>query len=167
MNSTQSLIRELEQEAATTRRLLAIVPTEKLEWAPHAKSMTLGQLAMHIANIPGNVTKMIHSDGMDVRNAKFAPPQPKSTEEIVSSFDSAMENALEILKSWDEVHAGGPWRMSKGEEEVFTLPRTAVARTIMLNHWYHHRGQLTVYLRLLDVPLPVTYGRSADTNPFA
>src|SRR5262245_16814518 len=149
--STQSLIQELEQEAATTRKLLSIVPNDKLQWAPHSKSMTLGQLAMHIANIPGNVSKMIHGDGMDTRNAKFAPPQPNSTEEIVSSFDSAMENAREILNSWDDAHASGPWRLSKGDQEIFTLPRTGVARTIMLNHWYHHRGQLTVSLRLLDV----------------
>jgi uncharacterized damage-inducible protein DinB len=163
---SKTLVRELEQEAVTTKRLLEQLPEDKLTWTPHEKSMTLGQLALHIANIPGRVSSMLNSDGMDAKKATFVNPQPNSKAEILTTLDSAIETAKQVLNAWDDAAASTPWRLSKGDEEVFTLPRAAVARTIMMNHWYHHRGQLTVYLRLLNVLLPVTYGRSADTNPF-
>jgi uncharacterized damage-inducible protein DinB len=166
-DSIQSMIRELEQEAISTRRLLSLVPEEKLNWAPHSKSMSLGQLALHIATVPGSVANMLVMDEFDALKAKFDPPQPESKEQILSTLETGLERAKQILGDWDQQKAMSLWRLSKGQDEVFTMPRSAVARNVLLNHWYHHRGQLTVYLRLLDVPLPVTYGRSADENPFA
>lgn len=167
MDSVQSMIQELEQEAVSARRLLQLVPSAHLEWRPHHKSMSLGQLSMHVASIPGGVANMLLTDGLDATKANFSPPQPKNTDEILSSLETGLNHAKQVLGEWDHQTAASPWRLSKGEQEIFTLPRIGVARTILLNHWYHHRGQLTVYLRLLDIPLPVTYGRSADMNPFA
>jgi uncharacterized damage-inducible protein DinB len=167
MDNIQNMIQELEQEGATTKRLLDVVPAGKLEWRPHNKSMSLGQLAMHVASIPGGVARLLTGDSFDATKANFHPPQPESKEAILEAFEAAISSAKQELGTWDSKKAVAPWTLTKGEQPVFTLPRAGVARTIMLNHWYHHRGQLTVYLRLLDVPLPVTYGRSADTNPFA
>ena len=166
MNIVQSYIQELQEEAKTTKRLLSAVPEDKLSWRPHEKSMTLGQLAMHVAGLPGNLSRIASGDGMDVKNARNTPPQPTSREEILNAFETSIGNALNTLQSWDESKATGIWRFTNGDKEIFALPRTNVIRTMLLNHFYHHRGQLTVYLRLLDVILPVTYGRSADTNPF-
>jgi uncharacterized damage-inducible protein DinB len=166
-DSIQNMIRELEQEAISTRRLLSLVPEDKLKWVPHPKSSSLGQLALHIASVPGNVANLMMLDGFDALKAQFDPPHPESKEHILSVLETGLERAKQVLGDLDHEKAMSPWRLSKGEEEVFTIPRSGVARNILLNHWYHHRGQLTVYLRLLDVPLPVTYGRSADENPFA
>ena len=167
MINPQILIQELEQEAIAARNLLKQVPAEKLEWRPHEKSMSLGQLAIHIASIPGAVSNLMMMDGFDASKAKFNPPQPKTTEEILTTFETSLAGAKQILTNLDEQKATDSWKLSHGEKEIFTIPRIGVARSMLLNHWYHHRGQLTVYLRLLNVPLPVTYGRSADTNPFA
>ncbi len=167
MDRVQGMIQELEQEAVSLRRLLKLVPSDHLEWRPHQKSMSLGQLAMHVASIPGSVSNLLLTDGFDATKANFAPPQPKTTDEILTSLETGLSRAKQVLGDWDQQKADFPWRLSKGEQEIFTIPRAGVARTILLNHWYHHRGQLTVYLRLLDIPLPVTYGRSADMNPFA
>ena len=166
MSSIQEVIQELKQEAKSTAQLLEIVPDEKLTWKPTPKSMTLGQLAMHVATIPGNVSGLVSQDGFDAKTANFTPPQPESSKEILAAFEASIPKATEVLSSWDEARATSNWTLRKGDQEVFTLPRIGVVRTIMLNHWYHHRGQLTVYLRLLGLSLPVTYGRSADINPF-
>ena len=166
-NSIQALINELEQESKATRKLLEIVPAEKLTWKPHEKSMSLGQLATHVASIPGRVSTMLSTDGMDVSQAKFTPPQPASKEEMLQGFETSIAQAAQTLEVWDAAKAAGQWTMSKGDQVMMSLRRVGAVRSILLNHLYHHRGQLTVYLRLLDVPLPVTYGRSADTNPFA
>jgi len=163
----EQLITEIEQEAASTRRLLERVPEDKLTWKPHTKSMSLGQLAFHVASTPGQVGDLLKLDGMDAKQAKLSPPEATSSAQLLSTLDGSIKNATQILQEMEEKEALGPWRLSNGDQEVFTMPRVGMARTIMLNHWYHHRGQLTVYLRLLDVPLPATYGRSADHNPFA
>jgi len=163
----QAFIQELEQEAKTTQKLLEKLPADKLTWKPHEKSMSAGQLALHVATIPGRVSTMLSSDGMDVSEAKFGPPQPASKEEILQAFEASIAQAGKTLELWDVEKAAGEWTFLKGDQVVMSLPRTGGVRTILLNHLYHHRGQLTVYLRLMDVLLPVTYGRSADTNPFA
>jgi uncharacterized damage-inducible protein DinB len=164
---TQSLASELEREAASTRRLLERIPAHRLEWQPHPKSMTLGQLAQHLASIPGNITRMARLDGFDAATANFAPPSPESAEALLATLEGSLADAKSFLGELDEEAALAPWRLTFGEREIFTIPRAEVVRTLMLNHWYHHRGQLAVYLRLLDVPVPVIYGRSADENPFA
>jgi uncharacterized damage-inducible protein DinB len=161
-----SLLNELYQEASITRRVLERVPGDKLEWRPHSKSMSLGQLAMHVASIPGNLSKLTQADEFDAAQANFTPPAPGSVEEILTAHDASLKVAQDYFGGLDEQTARGSWRLTFRGKEVFTAPRGGVIRSLMLNHWYHHRGQLSVYLRLLDVPVPVIYGRSADENPF-
>jgi uncharacterized damage-inducible protein DinB len=162
-----SLPNELYQEAAVTRRVLERVPGDKLEWRPHHKSMSLGQLAMHVASIPGNLSRLVQVDEFDASQANFTPPTPGSVDEILTAHDASLRVAQDYLSGVDEQTAQGSWRLTFKGKEVFTAPRGGVIRSLMMNHWYHHRGQLSVYLRLLDVPVPVIYGRSADENPFA
>jgi uncharacterized damage-inducible protein DinB len=129
--------------------------------------MTLGQLAGHIAAIPDRTSGLAMGEGLDVKNANFVPPQPKDKEEILTAFEANVREGEARLKSLTDGRAREDWTLRFGDREVFTVPRIGVVRTIMLNHWYHHRGQLSVYLRLLEVPVPVSYGRTADENPFA
>jgi len=165
--AAKALIAELEQEAASTRKLLERVPADKLAWRPHERSMTIGQLAQHVAGIPGYVSKLAESDGFDVATrAGREPAHPESAAGLLTQLEASLADARAFLSGLDEERAAAPWRMSHGDKEVFTVPRLGVVRTMMLNHWYHHRGQLTVYLRLLDVAVPAVYGRSADDNPF-
>jgi predicted dithiol-disulfide oxidoreductase (DUF899 family)/uncharacterized damage-inducible protein DinB len=160
-------IGEYESEIEITRRILNRVPADKLTWKPHDKSMTLGQLAHHIATIPDGVSALAQRDGFDVSQAKFVPPQPKDLDEVLTTFEAAVVEGGKRLRSMTDEQAMAPWTMTAGDRVVFTVPRAGIVRTIMLNHWYHHRGQLSVYLRMLDLPVPVVYGRSADENPFA
>ena len=161
------VVAEFQEEVATTRRILERVPGDKLTWAPHAKSMTLGQLAWHIANIPGTVSAFAIGDGIDVSKANFTPPQPKAKQEILAAFEAGVREAESRLQGMTDEAAQGTFTLSAGERKIFSQPRMGVVRAIMLNHWYHHRGQLSVYLRMLDVPVPVVYGPTADENPFA
>jgi len=161
------LLNEFREEVAITRRLLERVPADKLAWKPHAKSMTLGQLALHIATIPSGISRLAQQDSFDALNASFVPPQPSSLQEILAAYEQSVPVAEKFLSELTDERANANWRLMKGDRELFHQPRINVVRTIMLNHWYHHRGQLSVYLRLLDVALPVIYGRSADEDPFA
>ena len=161
-----SMLGEFREEAATTRRVLDRIPSDKLGWKPHPKSMTLGQLANHIAIVPGRLAKITQAESFDASQASFEPPQPKSVAEISSTFEQSVREVEDHLKGMTEERAQGSWRLMLKDKEIFRKPRVDVMRSIMLNHWYHHRGQLSVYLRMLDVPVPVIYGRSADENPF-
>ncbi len=161
-----AMLSELREEAVTTRRVLERVPPEKLSWKPHAKSMSLGQLAFHVASIPGSLTKLTQLDEFDASQANFTPPQPKDLGQIYAALEQGVRSAAEYLTSMSDKVASANWRLTFRGKEAFRKPRVVVLRSIMLNHWYHHRGQLSVYLRLLDVPVPVIYGRSADENPF-
>jgi uncharacterized damage-inducible protein DinB len=165
--SAQPMIAELQQEAGSTRRLLERVPADRLGWRPHPKSMTLGQLALHVARIPGDLANLARHDGIDAATVSFDPPDPAEAAELLSTLEGSIASACDYLASLDDASAAAPWRLAAGAREVFTVPRVALLRSLMLNHWYHHRGQLVVYLRLLDVPIPAVYGRSADENPFA
>ncbi|MFL6194752.1 MAG: DinB family protein [Thermoanaerobaculia bacterium] len=165
-NPAQALKNELDREAGSTRRLLERVPADRLDWQPHPKSMTLGQLAIHLAGIPGNISRMARLDGFDAATANFTPTTPPDIDVLLPTLESSLAEARSLLDDLDEESAVAPWRLTVGEREVFTLPRLEVVRTLLLNHWYHHRGQLAVYLRLLDIPVPAVYGRSADENPF-
>jgi predicted dithiol-disulfide oxidoreductase (DUF899 family)/uncharacterized damage-inducible protein DinB len=162
----EPMLSEFRDEVVSTRRILERVPADKLTWRPHQKSMTLGQLAIHIATVPGALATLAQGDGLDVSQAKFVPPQPKDTLEILSAFEASVEQAETQLKGMTDEKAQGIWKLSLGDKQLSSQPRIGVLRSIMLNHWYHHRGQLSVYLRLLDVPVPVVYGPSADENPF-
>ncbi|HET7892024.1 MAG TPA: DinB family protein [Candidatus Sulfotelmatobacter sp.] len=161
------MLKEFREEVATTKRVLERVPADKLAWKPHRKSMSLGQLALHIASVPGSLAKISQFDEFDVAQANFDPPAPKDVEQIHSALQESVRSAEECLGSMTEQQAMGNWRLMTNGKQIFSRPRIEVLRSIMLNHWYHHRGQLSVYLRMLDVPVPVIYGRSADENPFA
>jgi uncharacterized damage-inducible protein DinB len=160
------MLSEFREEAVITKRILERIPADKLSWKPHAKSMSLGQLANHIATVPGRLARITQQDGFDVSQGSFDPPAPKNVQEIHAAFEQSVRDAEECLSGMTEQKAQGKWRLMFKDKEIFTKPRISVVRSIMLNHWYHHRGQLSVYLRLLDVPVPVIYGRSADENPF-
>ena len=162
-----SLIPELDQEAATTRRVLERVPGNKLGWKPHTRSMFLGQLALHVATIPGAVAAFLVKDGLDIGGVSFEQPAAKSASELLPALDESIKTAKEVLSGLEDQKAMATWRLTRGGKVLFEAPRIAVLRTIMLNHWYHHRWQLSVFLRLLDIPVPSIYGPSADENPFA
>ena len=165
MSIIQSLLQELEQEAQTTKRVLERVPTDRLAWKPHDRSMSLGQLALHVATSPGVVAEM--SGHSPVPVPEFHHPSATSAAELVPALERSVAKAKEILRGMDDAALGKTWRVVDGDKEVMAMPVGAVLRSIMLNHWYHHRGQLSVYLRQLGVPVPSIYGPSADENPFA
>jgi uncharacterized damage-inducible protein DinB len=158
------LLQELEQEATTTRRVLERVPDAKLTWKPHPKARTLGQLALHVAMTPGAVAEFVSESS--VQAPQFEDPSPKSASELVPALDASIAQAKRLLGKMDDAKILETWRMMQGDKELLAIPRIAMLRSIMLNHWYHHRGQLSVYLRELDVPIPSIYGPSADENPF-
>jgi len=162
----QALIAELDNETPATRRVLERVPADRLDWRPHPKSMSAGQLAQHIAGIPGNMARMAQGDGMDVATRPVEYGSCASTDALMATFEASVAAARDFLAGLDEARATGIWRLTFGPREIFAIPRLAVMRTMALNHWYHHRGELVVYLRLLGVPVPIVYGRSADENPF-
>jgi uncharacterized damage-inducible protein DinB len=162
-----SFIAELEQEAATTSRVLQRVPEDKLTWKPHARSMTLGQLALHTATIPGGIAVVAANDIFELDPSRFGKsPQPASHAEIMQAFEGSVASAKTYLSGLSAEKAEATWQMMVGGRQMMAMPREWVLRSIMFNHWYHHRGQLSVYLRLLDIPVPVIYGASADENPF-
>ncbi len=166
MKLVDPLIAEMEQEAAATRRVLERVPQAHLSWRPHPKSMSLGQLALHVATVPGSVAEFASIDTIPEPPA-FLQPEAKTAAELVPTLDDSIATAKRLLGGFDDARMSALWRLQSGGKDLMALPRAAVLRSIMLNHWYHHRGQLVVYLRLLDVPLPSVYGPSADENPFA
>ncbi|HYK90254.1 MAG TPA: DinB family protein [Acidobacteriota bacterium] len=160
------MLNEFREEAAITKRALQRVPANRLGWKPHPRSMSLGQLSLHIATIPSRLSQLAQLDGFDVSQANFDPPHPKNMEEVLAAHEQSVLDAEKCLQEMTEEQAQAKWRLMKKDKELFTKPRAAILRSILLNHWYHHRGQLSVYLRLLDVPVPVIYGRSADESPF-
>jgi uncharacterized damage-inducible protein DinB len=166
-SAAKALAAELHAEFPITRRVLERVPTDKLAWQPHAKSMSLGQLAHHVAQIPGSIARFAQMDGLDYATRPGTYASGESTAAILATFDQSVAAMSAALADLDEARAAATWRMTYGEREIFARPRIGVMRMMCLNHMIHHRGELVVYLRLLDVPVPVVYGRSADENPFA
>jgi len=166
MSIIDVLLAELDQEAQPTERVLPREPQAHLSWRPHPKSMSLGQLALHVATIPGMVAELAAMDSLPEPPA-FVQAEAATAAELVPALKASIARAREVLGGFDDEAMGATWRLMAGGREVMAMPRAAVARMIMLNHWYHHRGQLLVYLRMHDVPLPAVYGRSADEDPFA
>lgn len=160
-----ALIAELEAETAATRRVLERIPDEHLGWRPHPKSMSLGQLAQHVAGIPGAAARLSTMEMFDVATRGTDYVAAESRQALLETLDGAVAAMREALAGLDETRAQQPFRMAFGDQTLASFPRIGVLRTIGLNHWYHHRGELVVYLRLLDVPVPVVYGRSADEGP--
>ena len=165
--ATEGLLAEFADEVAVTRRILDRVPADKLMWRPHPKSMTLGQLAIHIATVPGAIANLVQADGFDVSQGKFEPPQPKDLCEIQTALESSANQVQEKLRTMTDDATKANFTFRHHDKELFTESRAGVMRSIMLNHWYHHRGQLSVYLRLIEVPVPSVYGPTRDENPFA
>ena len=161
MNLSEPIIAELQHEAGTTRKMLERVPQGSLAWKPHEKSRTLGEVAAHIANLPGVFITPLDRDDFD-RNDYQPGAVVDSLADILETFDKNISSALEMLKTLSDERLLASWRYRYGEQVIFEMPRLAVIRLMALNHLIHHRGQLSVYLRLLNVPLPPVYGPTAD-----
>ena len=166
MKIIDGLLAELEQEAQTTRRVLERIPQEHLSWRPHPKSMSLGQLALHVATVPGNVAEVAARDTIP-EPPTFVQPEAATASELVPALAESVAKAKRVLGDFDDARMGAMWRLQSGGRDILSMPRAAVVRAIMLNHWYHHRGQLLVYLRMLNQSVPSVYGPTADENPFA
>lgn len=164
MTQALQFLNEINREAAATRKILAAVPIEKADWKPHEKSMTLGRLATHVAEIPSWFKVTLQEDVLDFAASEFMPYVAKSNDELLQMLDKNLKTAEAILSTFPDEKMQDLWTMRAGETVFFSLPKEEVARTWCMNHWYHHRAQLGVYLRLLNVPLPGTYGPSADTQ---
>src|SRR5580700_10174847 len=165
MRLADSLLMEFDQEAQTTKRVLDRIPDNKLAWRPHPKSFSLGQLALHIASAPGNVAAIAAQDTVEAPN--FAQAEAKSRQEVLDAFSKSIASAKDTLKNMDDARLAAPWTLTRNGKVVMSVPRIGFLRSVLMNHVYHHRGQLSVYLRMLDVPVPSIYGPSADENPFA
>ena len=153
MTIANALLLELEQEAQTTRRVLERIPQAHLSWKPHPKSMSLGQLALHVATVPGNVAELLAIDTVP-EPPTFVQKEAATATELVPALTESVAKARRHLGGFDDAAMGATWRLMSGGRELMAMPRVAFARAVMLNHWYHHRGQLLVYLRLLDLPVP-------------
>lgn len=167
MSIVDSLLPEFDHEMANTRKLLELIPDEKADWKPHPKSRTLGQLAIHLAFLPVWVQSIIQKTAFDLDPSKdggFKRPEFVSGDETLRFFDENVSNARNALKGVSDKDIFNNWVLRKGDNIIFSLPRAAVLRSMVLSHSIHHRGQLTVYLRLLDIPLPNIYGSTADTE---
>jgi uncharacterized damage-inducible protein DinB len=165
MKLIDPLYLEFDRECSSTRKCLERLPSDKLAFKPHEKSMTLGQLAGHVATIPAWIGGTLLADGFDLADGMDRPPVD-TPESILAAFEAASKQAKAAMAQLDDEKAMGEWTLSNKGQAIFSMPRIALVRTILLNHLYHHRGQLTVYMRLLDVPVPGIYGPSADDNPF-
>jgi uncharacterized damage-inducible protein DinB len=164
MAITDALLPEFDHEMATTRRLLDRVPESQLSWTPHDKSMTLGQLAGHLANIPFWCTATLRADSLDLATLgdDARPKPPDSRASLLKQFDERVAVARERLAASTDPELLAPWTLKNGEQEYFTMPKISAIRTFVMNHIIHHRGQLSVYLRLNNVPIPPIYGPTAD-----
>ena len=160
----ESLLAEFETQALVTRRFLERLPEDKLGWRPHARSMTAGQLAFHLASVPGGAVRAV------LKNPAQAPqfgnvPEPGSRQEILDKLDESVAIVRKTLPQLDDAAMAEIWRLMSGDTEVLAQARSRFLRDVMLSHWYQHRGQFSVYLRMLDVAVPASWGPSADEPP--
>ena len=162
MSSNTALLAELRHESVNTRKMIERIPTDKLEWRPHEKSMTLGRLATHIAESSIWVKRTVEADEYDFAKSGFSRESKESTEAILQLFDERLAEAIKILESASDETLDERWALRNGDQIYFSVPRKVNIRNFAFNHIYHHRGQLSVYLRLLDVAVPGMYGPSAD-----
>ena len=169
MSLSEMILPEFEHEMASTRRTLERVPDEKFEWKPHEKSSSLGGLATHLANIPSWTTNTFDKDELDIAppgEPPFRLEQAKSTADLLAAFDKNVADARATLQAAGDELWFGNWSLLNGGKTIMTMPRAAVMRGFVMSHLIHHRAQLGVYLRLLDVPVPAIYGPSADEGGF-
>jgi uncharacterized damage-inducible protein DinB len=161
MSLAESLFSEFETQAPITRLFLERLPQDKLTWRPHQRSMSAGQLALHIARVPEGVIRGVQ------QNPAQAPdfgviPEPSSVQEILHAFEQSIVSVRSVLLQFNDGSMRETWRLMHGNHELVAMPRGQFLREIMLNHWYQHRGQFSVYLRMLDVAVPASWGPSAD-----
>jgi uncharacterized damage-inducible protein DinB len=164
MPIADALLPEYDHEMATTRRLLDRVRDQELGWRPHEKSMTLGQLSGHLANLPMWCSAVLDMSAFDLDSAgeEVRPKAPVSREALLKEFDAKTARARADLARRTDPELMAPWTLKRGDHEIFTMPRVSAMRFFVMNHSIHHRGQLSVYLRLLDIPVPSIYGPTAD-----
>ncbi len=164
MNAKQ-ILSELEQELVATEKLVRVVPENQLKFRPHSKAMTLGQLALHVATIPHNNLEFA-KDGKVEADVIVIHPEPISRIEILNGLEKSKITMRSLLDVSAENWLSCTWKLTSNGEVLAEMPTTSFIRTFVLNHWYHHRGQLSTYLRSLDITIPSIYGPSADVNPF-
>jgi len=164
MPIAQSLLAEFEVQAPVTRKFLERLPEDKLTWKPHTKSLSAGQLAYHIATVPGGIARFVQSNPAQAPTS-FNFPQPASRDEILIALDESIATVRSILPKFHDAAMIETWRMVGGGHEMLAQPRGEFLRDVMLSHWYQHRGQFSVYLRLLDIPVPASWGPSGDEPP--
>lgn len=166
MALVDALLPEFDREMTTTRKVLERVPEDKFDWKPHAKSFSLGALAAHVATLPTWGTETLTRSEFDVGGDQRPPTAPPSKNELLATFDKSVADARAALVDKTDGELMAIWSLKRSGRTLFSMPKTTVLRSMVLNHVVHHRGQLTVYLRLLDVPVPSIYGPSADEPAF-
>ena len=157
-----ALIAELKHESSMTKKMLEKVPMDKKDWKPHERSMTLGHLATHVADTPHWASTIIHIDDFDFMKDYKMNPDANTPEELIATFQLHLDKAIADLNNMSDEDFNKPWTVRRGEQVMFSLPKKVSMRGWAFNHLVHHRGQLSVYLRLLNVPVPGMYGPSAD-----
>ncbi len=162
MSLLDPIIAELQHEATTTRTLFEHIPDEQFDWQPHEKSMSVTQITNHIVQLYNWPGFILNQDELDLATDQFERKTAGTTQELLALFDENVANTVELLKKQEDQHVLKTWTFRNGEQVIFAMPRLAVIRTMVLNHIIHHRGQLSVYLRLLNIPLPSVYGPTAD-----
>lgn len=162
MSISKPFIAELQVEAANTKKMLERVPFEHIGWKPHDKSMPMGRLATHVAELPGWITMTIKSDELDLGASGYNPTPVSNSEELVALHDKNVSSAIEALEAISDEDMMKTWTLRNGEHIIFQLPKAVVIRTSAINHLIHHRAQLSTYLRQHNVPVPGMYGPSAD-----
>lgn len=158
----QGMIKEIEHEASLTKKMLERIPIDKFNWKPHDKSREIGALAIHVAQLPSWASRALTSSEFDILTMKREVPEIKTAEDLVKILEASVSKAVEDLQKASDESMMETWTFKRGEHVVFSLPRAAVIRSMAMNHLIHHRGQLSVYLRLLNIPVPGMYGPSAD-----
>ncbi len=162
MSLNQPLIMELRQEAASTRKILELVPIDRVDWKPHFKSMKLGKLAMHVAEITGWVSMTMLTDELDLSQFDYKLKAPVTIDELLAKHDEHVEQAVAVLEGCKDEDFDKMWTMRRGDHVIYTLPKHVALRRFAYSHLFHHRAQLGVYLRLLDIAIPGMYGPTAD-----
>lgn len=164
MSLAELMLSEFETQIPITRTYLERLPEDRLFWKPHERSMSAGQLALHIAGVPGGVVRGAQQNPAQVPDFNNIP-QPSGVEEILAKFEESIATVRSVLPEFDDARMQETWRLMQDDREILAIPRGQFVRDIMLNHWYQHRGQFSVYLRLLNVAVPASWGPSADELP--
>jgi uncharacterized damage-inducible protein DinB len=158
----EAFIAELKHEAAATKRILERVPQEKFDWKPHEKSMTLGRLATHVAELPGFLNSILTMDDFDFTKGDYKPSRANTPEELMNVFQQQLDGVVQTLQNTSDEKMQSTFTLRSGNHIIASVPRMVAVRSMAMNHIIHHRGQIAVYLRLIDIPVPGMYGPSAD-----